>query len=279
MQDQIIPKEHRSSLLFFLATPAEEQGFIDATSELGLPIGRFPQGGKQNRLKGREYLWLGEVGTESVMAVLPVRVGGRAIMGSHGQFGTASRAIWFRQQTGAQGIVQLGMAFGVDPNRQEIGDVLISRALIPYDCRRVLPGSEPTGYRSDYSPAVPESARSSLVNQFERHHVAHRSPFGVHFGAILSGSAQILSSAFRDELVREMRRPGQDPIVGGEMEGIGLLSASTNITDPIWCVVKGISDFADDDRDSVIENSRSIACRNSATFALQALQTAPRSGY
>ena len=35
---------------------------------------------------------------------------------------------------------------------------------------------------------------------------------------------------------------GEAPIVGGEMEGIGLLGLSET---PVWCIVKGVSDFAE----------------------------------
>ncbi len=55
------------------------------------------------------------------------------------------------------------------------------------------------------------------------------------------------------------------------MEGVGLLAASIGKKDPIWCVVKGISDFADEDRDRVINESRPRACRNAAEFLLSAL--------
>ena len=64
---------------------------------------------------------------------------------------------------------------------------------------------------------------------------------------------------------------GDDPIVGGEMEGVGLLAASLKADDPIWCVVKGISDFADENRDAEIVIGRPRACRNAATFVLSAL--------
>jgi adenosylhomocysteine nucleosidase len=64
---------------------------------------------------------------------------------------------------------------------------------------------------------------------------------------------------------------GEDGIIGGEMEGVGLLAASTAMDDPIWCVVKGISDFADENRDAVINTNRPMACRNSAQFVLSAL--------
>ena len=55
------------------------------------------------------------------------------------------------------------------------------------------------------------------------------------------------------------------------MEGVGLLAASTAADDPIWCVVKGIADFADENRDAVIDANRPIACRNAAQFVLSAL--------
>jgi adenosylhomocysteine nucleosidase len=94
--------------------------------------------------------------------------------------------------------------------------------------------------------------------------------FGVHLGAMLSGAARIHSRVYRNELVFGVPA-GQDPIVGGEMEGVGLLASSTAADDPVWCVVKGISDFADEDRDSVIQVNRPIACRNAASFVLSAL--------
>ena len=55
------------------------------------------------------------------------------------------------------------------------------------------------------------------------------------------------------------------------MEGVGLLAASASALDPAWCVVKGIADYADENRDSVIDANRPIACRNAAEFVLSAL--------
>lgn len=105
-----------------------------------------------------------------------------------------------------------------------------------------------------------------------RREVARRPPDepAIHVGAILSGAARIHSSAFRNELVAGVPG-GDDLIVGGEMEGVGLLAASASRDDPIWCVVKGISDFADENRDSVIATGREVACRNAAEFVLSAL--------
>jgi adenosylhomocysteine nucleosidase len=52
------------------------------------------------------------------------------------------------------------------------------------------------------------------------------------------------------------------------MEAVGLLGAAD---EPIWCVVKGIVDFADEDRDAVFKQNRPLACHNAAEFVLSAL--------
>ena len=63
--------------------------------------------------------------------------------------------------------------------------------------------------------------------------------------------------------------------VGGEMEGVGLLAASKK-SEPVWAIVKGISDFADDQRHDEIEVNRPEACLNAVRFVLAALQRADK---
>ena len=59
------------------------------------------------------------------------------------------------------------------------------------------------------------------------------------------------------------------------MEGMGLLSVSP-ADKPLWAVVKGISDFADEDRDGIIELTRALACQNAVRFVLTALRNNQR---
>jgi adenosylhomocysteine nucleosidase len=261
------------SLLVFLATSTEEEALHEAARSHGLSFEKV-----RNYSLG-EYHWLGTIGNESLIAVRPARELGIAVMGALGRLGSAARAIHFRVATGAQGIVQIGMAFGIDPARQRHGDVLVSSSLIPYDNRDVE-GRErtwldrilmrPATYMVDYSRACRQPARSALVNLFLREQARGNHPFGIHAGALLSGAARIRSSRFRDELLLGVPG-GDDPIVGGEMEGVGLLAASTSREDPIWCVVKGISDFADENSNNDVEQNRDVACRNAAEFVLNAL--------
>ena len=265
MPDQLEINKRQCSLLLFVATPAEEDGLREVAQRRGLPFEKIRDP------KLGEYHWLGPIGNELVIAVRPSREGGQLVMGSIGRLGSAARAIRFQEATGAQGIVQLGMAFGVNPTEQQLGDVLVSTALIPYDNREIVPRTEDDEECIvDYSQARPQRARQPLVDLFvrEKHTLSH--PYRVHVGLILSGSARFRCAGFRDELVAAVPA-GNDPIIGGEMEAIGLLAASTAARAPIWCVVKGISDFGDKDRDRIINEGRRLACRNAADFVLSAL--------
>lgn len=55
------------------------------------------------------------------------------------------------------------------------------------------------------------------------------------------------------------------------MEGVGLLAAALKSDDPVWCVVKAISDFADEQRNEDIKTGVKIAPRNAALFVLSSL--------
>jgi len=260
-----------------VATPAEEEGLKEEVTARGLPFEMIKK--KDSPLK-EDYHWLGPIGNEpAVIAIRPARTDDRRlVMGSIGLLGTAARGMRLKTATGAQGIVQLGMAFGIDSRNQQPGDVLVSTSIIPYDNRDIKPARRwwlqrwlcGEGYLTEYAEANREPARPELVELFRREQRRGGQPFRVYLGAVLSGAARIHSSCFRDELVRGVPA-GEDRIIGGEMEGVGLLAASTAVDDPIWCVAKGISDFADENRDAVINTNRPIASRNSAKFVLSAL--------
>ena len=241
-------------LLLFFATSSERDALQGAAKQRGIPFHR-----KSHPTLGR-FFWMDRIGDNRVNGV-------RTEMGPLSHGGSASQGIFFKGATGAYAIVQLGMAFGTMPERQQPGDVLVSTSISPYDRRDIRTVGE--GYSVDYSPASRHVANPSLLRIFQAERERGGHPYHVHLGALLSGSARIHSRFFRDELV-SLVPAGDDEIVGGEMEGVGLLSISP-ADDPAWIVVKGISDFADEDRDSVIERNRPVACRNAADFVLGAL--------
>ena len=246
-------------LLVLLAVTAEREALEQTMKSRGLQFQR-----KQSPL-GR-YYDLGKVGDERVIAV---RAAG---MGPFGRQGSADLAMRYQQATAATAIVQLGMAFGSDPNRQNYGDVLVSSSLIPYDNRDYIQQGQ-SGYEVNYSRAKPVQA-GPMLSRFRNEAEQDRTErgFAVHIGAMLSGAARIHSETFRNELVDYFASLGVGPIVGGEMEAIGLLGVDES---PIWCVVKGIFDFADSGRDSVIATTRPIACANAAEFLVSTLLNPP----
>lgn len=124
----------------------------------------------------------------------------------------------------------------------------------------------------DWSKTKSRNAKESLVKQMQRHAEISELDFCVHEGSFLSGGAQIQSTSFRDQLVAEFN---PQP-VGGDMETVALAS-TCDPNHPNWIAVKGISDFADDNRDEVIEDGRKIAAHNAIKFVLGALsQKSPR---
>lgn len=261
------------SLLLFLATSAEQRGLKRAAEAYHISCTKDPELTRYfQQAKLNDEAWrIGPFGPETVIAIGPSRKSGQAIMGAYGRLGSASKSVRYLEATGAQGMIQLGIAFGTKPNDQQIGDVLVSAMLLPYDNRDVKPSLGPLPYKNDYASMPIEFPRASLLERCIREKKRSSFDFNVHIGAILSGSARIHCAAYRDELYRTVPH-GNDDIVGGEMEGVGLLAASMKSDEPAWCVIKGISDFADENRDSDIQQGREIAAYNAARFLLSSLR-------
>jgi nucleoside phosphorylase len=255
-QPVTIPDEaFRCDVLLFVATTSEKEKLEETAKSLGLSF---------RRVQGAyfRYYDLGQVGTyPRVLAV-------RTEMGPFSRGGSAARALMAVAETRATAMISLGMAFGVDRRRQKHGDVIVSRSLLTYDNRKISSGFWSS--RIDYSESKPFPAKESLLHAFSM--MAERDEWKsrVSFGPILTGGAKIHCAKYRDHLVKHLSRDG-DLVIGGEMEGAGLLAAS-DPAEPSWIVVKGISDFADKRRDREVKQWRRNACENAARFVLTALR-------
>jgi nucleoside phosphorylase len=250
-------------ILLFFTTSSEQEALKKAAKANGI---RFA---KRVHSKLGEYFEMGQVGDHDIIAI-------RTTMGPFSFQGSAAKGIFATIVTGATSIIQVGMAFGAKPETQNLGDVLISSSIIPYD-RRSIRADDALGYVIDYSEAEPHVASESLLERFiSEIENPIRRDFNIHVGAMLSGGARISSSKFRDDLIKQVPTGpegavGSDPesIIGGDMEGVGLLSISQN---PAWIVVKGICDFAEDHREEAVKSSRTAACDNAVSFVLSTLQ-------
>lgn len=157
-------------------------------------------------------------------------------------------------------VLMIGIAFGVDDKKQNIGDVLISEAILPYNFKRV--GKEETIHRSIDAPAS-----KLLLSRFKsiktwEYLLDDEKIAKMFFCHILSGEELIDNSQHRDTLVQSF-----PTAKGGEMEGVGLYSACDGSVD--WILVKGICDFADGKKGVDKAKNQEIAIDSALSLCLE----------
>lgn len=217
-------KDLKIDLLILTAVPVEREAVLARLKP-------FPS--KTRVLKINEKRAVYHAGlfgsTRAVVAMCSAGSGGRD--GSHA---AASRAI---RNFSPVAVVMLGIAFGTNPKKTAIGDVLVSDHVVPYEPQR-------KGAQGDISRGVPAKSGQTLLSRFKSA-IGWRfvKPDGVvskyHIGPLLSGEKLVDNVSFRDEL-QEIAPEA----LGGEMEAWGLFSAAEN-EGVEWIVVKGICDWAD----------------------------------
>lgn len=150
-------------------------------------------------------------------------------------------------------VVSLGVAFGVDPAKQALGDVLLSSAIIPYDVFNkdingaiwLRNGDKYITHESlnawnvlmrspNFSLEKKASKRQSLINR--------KLHFQWQFGTMLSGGSVLSNKKKKKALLRAAKKLGEDKVIGGEMEGIGFYSVCKKANIPC-IVIKGICDW------------------------------------
>ncbi|MCG8327292.1 MAG: hypothetical protein MI974_06375 [Chitinophagales bacterium] len=156
-------------------------------------------------------------------------------------------------------IVMIGIAFGVDRDKQNIGDVLVAEQIIPYDIRRE--GKDITIYRSEHPPTS-----ILLRDRFEgvgdwifplpdgnkaRHFIC----------PLLSGEVLIDNKEFRDMLLRSFPKA-----CGGDMEASGVHAAAVEARLD-WIVVKAICDFADGRKGENKKSNQLLAVRSAISLS------------
>jgi nucleoside phosphorylase len=133
-------------------------------------------------------------------------------------------------------VVMVGIAFGMRPRKQELGDVLVSEKVTPYEPQRR--GKNPI------SRGVPVRAGKTLLARFRARQGWHFvKPDGVAsecwIGEIVSGEKLVDDNQFKKQLLTSAPEA-----IGGEMEGAGLIAAAEDLGVE-WILVKGICDWAD----------------------------------
>jgi len=154
-------------------------------------------------------------------------------------------------------VIAVGIAFGVDEQKQAIGEILVSQQLWLYDLQRVGKEIIPRGDKPH--------ASTKLIDRFKNADL-HWSGAKVHFGLILTGDKLVDDIDYRDQL-----RKFEPEAIGGEMEGAGLYVACQD-AHVDWILVKAICDWADGNKTQDKDIRQQLAAHNAAQFVLHTLK-------
>jgi|GEM_PF-6990164 len=156
----------------------------------------------------------------------------------------------------------VGIAFGVNKQKQSIGDILVTEQLCLYDLQRVgtQDGQDEIILRGDKP-----HASSWLINHFKSADLQWDGA-KVHFGALLTGDKLVDNIDYCDRLSNL-----ESEAIGGEMEGAGLYVACQH-KKVDWILVKGICDWADGHKSQDKESRQKTAASNAAAFVLHCLE-------
>ena len=201
-------------------------------------IKHFSPGSKsstENR-KGADYNLLGLHGGMRVVHVISKPGAGEAQASVHDAI-----TVWQ-----PRAVIALGIAFGVNPAKQKIGDVLVAEAIRGYELARVnADGSiTPRGDKPPTSHVL--FSRFKFLDQMKHTNPATATHWPtVHCGTLLSGNKLVDNLNYRTSLLAL-----EPEAIGGEMEAVGVqLAADRSKVD--WIVVKAISDWGDGNKSTV----------------------------
>ncbi len=160
-------------------------------------------------------------------------------------------------------VIAVGIAFGIDETKQQIGDVLVSVQLQDYELARLNADGTLTP-RGDKARAA-----DTLVSRFRQTDVRCRRGAAdwpkVRFGLVLSGQKLVDNLDYRESL----RRLWSEAI-GGDMEGTGLY-ASAQRAGADWLVVKAICDWGHNKNQADKDAWQKTAAANAARVVKAAL--------
>ena len=190
-----------------------------------------------------DTFYLGRFGTFEAVLML-------CSMGTQGANGSTLASEALIRLWRPTAVVMAGIAFGSDRSKHRPGDVLVAQQIIPYEAQRH--GAE-VQFRNPVPPAS-----GALLNRF-RNTINWNFPrpdgtrCNVHYGAMLSGEKLVDDKSFKQGLLEQY-----PTAIGGEMEGAGLwASADRNRME--WLVVKGVSDWADGEKNDTYQELAAAA--------------------
>ena len=160
-------------------------------------------------------------------------------------------------------LLAVGIAFGVDEKKQHIGDVLVSTDVLDYEPARV----EPNGtFTRRGKPRETSRELTDRVKSLDLQRGGQPGWPTIHMGTIVSGAKLVDNEEYRDTLTAL-----QEDVIGGEMEGAGILAACAG-NDVDMTVVKAICDWGTKKNNPSKEEDQKKAAQNAAIVARAILE-------
>ncbi|NEO87852.1 MAG: SUMF1/EgtB/PvdO family nonheme iron enzyme [Spirulina sp. SIO3F2] len=255
LQAQDLPKEvdskrvsPKADVLLITVNPHETRAVLDAFAEVtGQQAQHIP-------IADRLYRDLGTINGIHVF---------------HALSGTGSGSPGAMQQTVQKGIlalnpdavISIGMAFGINGQKRQIGDILLSKQLRLYELERagrdiVLQEDKP-------------HASTWLINFFEGIAQTSWQGVAVHSGVLLTGEQLLDDLDYHNQLLQF----GSESI-GVESGGAGLYSACQD-SKVDWIVIKAIYDWGGEQINQNTDACKIEASQKVAEFVVHAMQQAP----
>lgn len=213
---------------------------------------------KQKTIKGITYNLLGECGEYDIIHTI-------CQMGTSGVGASQQRARQAISHWKPKAVIAVGVAFGANEEKQQIGDVLISTQIATYELARI----------NENGTVIPRgdkpAASDSLVNKLKQADtLGTRSLSGwpeLRFGMVLSGEKLVDNLDYRESL-----KSLYPEAIGGEMEAAGVYASAAEAKVD-WIVVKAICDWGFAKDRSSKEEWQQIAARNAAHVLLAAFDS------
>jgi nucleoside phosphorylase len=242
-QQKSLPNVQQDILLIVTVTKVEARAVLD------IFFGDSGTSWERHQIEEKTYYNLGFIGGVPVYMV-------QSEMGSgtpSGSIVTVLRAI---KDLNPQAVIMCGIAFGLQKDKQKLGDILISQKLEYYESQKV------DYQKGQISRGDRITASARLLDRFRAGDIDWGGA-KTHFGLFLSGEKLVNDPIFRDSLKKM-----EPEAIGGDMEGSGLYTAARD-AGVEWIVVKAICDWADGSKN---DNAQSMAAHNAAQFVLHVVK-------
>lgn len=239
------------NILIVTATEPETKAFHEVMADSVLRV-----------ISGDYTYYLGQVGQYNIIHVQCLQMGSLNPGGSSLTINTA-----LQEWVHIKAVIMVGICFGFDDEKQQIGDVVVSSAIRNYETRRMGATEEiPRGstYQTDKCLL---NAFNNLKLSWENIGIDDQRK-NMSLGLYISGEQLVDNKTIRNQL-----RSESPEAKAGEMEGNGLVAACESARKP-WILVKAICDFADGNKGKDKDKRQEIAAASAANCCAAALEQA-----